>query len=593
MISTRIKSKLPHPRAAHAVPNASRAVGAALLLTIGSLSAAAQTNFALVTNAIPVLDVFDGAGAAFVDYDNDGYEDLFVANLSGPSRLYHNEGNGEFRAMLASPIATDFTLDAYGAAWGDYDNDGLVDLFLAAGGTSGGTNVLYHNKGGGSFERISVSPLTTVRRYSVGAAWTDFNRDGLLDLFVANDGRSHAESLLFQNHGDGTFITNATLNFKSDALTGAWADYNNDGWPDLAVSNGFFNDLQTNFLFLNSGAGQLVRLNPTTFPSARYGSYGMAWGDYDNDGYPDLFIANDGNNFDDANDAPEPNELYHNNRDGTFTRITIGAIATDSSFSTAAAWADYDNDGFLDLFVANRTYNEADPQRSFLYHNNGDGTFSRITDGPIARWVSSAGGCAWGDYDNDGFLDLFVSSPSLRHLGQNALFHNTRNSNQWLTIKCIGTVSNRSAIGAKVRVKAIIGGKTVWQLREITSGDGIGSAGLSAHYGLGDATRVESVRVEWPSGAIQELASVAPQQILTLHEPPGLLAQIVGDTLRLTLKGAAGLEYEIKDSADLTTWSTVAKATITNADGTIVLDPQPATFAARFYKATVSGGRAL
>src|SRR5439155_20474239 len=190
--------------------------------------------------------------------------------------------------------------------------------------------------------------------------------------------------------------------------------------------------------------------------------------------------------------------------------------ATLKSLSITAAWGDYDNDGWLDLFVGNRDGTPG--QHSLLYHNNGDGTFTRITAGPIAELINTAGGCAWGDYDNDGFLDLFVSTLGNFPGESNALFHNHGNSNHWLKVKCEGTTSNRSGIGAKVRVKATLNGKPVLQLREITSGDGIGSSALIAHFGLGDAMNVEMLRIEWPSGTVQVMTNVPTQQFLTVTE---------------------------------------------------------------------------
>src|SRR5206468_516040 len=229
----------------------------------------------------------------------------------------------------------------------------------------------------------------------------------------------------------------------------AWGDYDNDGFLDLFVSN---EQGQNNFLFHNNGDGTFGKIVSGSIVNDGGASYGCAWGDYDNDGFLDLFVAN----------------LYHNDGNGAFTAITNGAIVNDVDYSWSPAWVDYDNDGFLDLFVANGPASGAG-QNDFLYRNNGDGTFTRITTGSIVNDNASGDGCAWGDYNNDGFVDLFVSNLN----GQNnLLYRNDGNSNNWLTVRCIGQRSNRSGIGTKVRLKTEVNGQSRWQLREISGGSG-------------------------------------------------------------------------------------------------------------------------
>ena len=552
---------------------ANQKILSALFLLTTTILALGQTNFTRILDVAPVTDAFDGTGCAFVDYDNDGYIDLFVANFTGNNHLYHNEHGGTFKAITTGDIVSEGAQASYGVAWGDFNNDGFPDLFVGNGYYTATNNFLYRNNGDGTFTKITNGPIVTIRGGFTGCAWADYDRDGFIDLFVAND--PSGPSLLLHNEGGTTFTRiNSAPSVISDAVGVAWADFNNDGWPDLFVANGFSSDTDVNSLYMNQGGATFKRVLPPGFVSASLHSVGVAWGDYDNDGFPDVFVSN-------TAAAPETNELYHNNGNATFTRITAGSIVNDQSYSIAAAWGDYDNDGWLDLFVGNRTVNAAVPQKNFLYHNNGDGTFTRIASGPIVEYASNTGGCAWGDYDNDGFLDLFVSAP-------NALFHNTGNSNHWLKVKCEGTASNRSGIGVKVRLKATIAGKSFWQMREITSGDGIGSSALIAHFGLGDATNIDTVRIEWPSGRTQEIQALKPNQSLVVTEPPSIRA--IGaqtDGFHLQVQTATvGTNHRVERSSNLLDWSEVTTLTSQGVGQktTVVDSTSPSGEQARFYR---------
>jgi hypothetical protein len=226
--------------------------------------------------------------------------------------------------------------------------------------------------------------------------------------------------------------------------------------------------------------------------------------------------------------------------------------------SNAAIWGDYDNDGFLDVFVAT-----GGGTPHLLFHNNGDGSFRKITSSIVAKDNRTSAGCSWLDYDNDGHLDLFVTGLFSQTC---LLYHNNGNTNGWLKVRCVGGASNRSGIGAKVRVRATIGGVSRWQMREISGGGGFGSQGqLVAHFGLGDATSVETVRVEWPSGIVQEVhrSMQNPQiwfipvnQLLTVIEPPQLAAAGTqpGGSFRFSITAAPGC-YALLTSSDLTTWT--------------------------------------
>lgn len=480
-----------------------------LTLTHGAL--VAPPTFTKITSG-PVVSTGSGTSLAWGDYNNDGYVDLYVNVFnSGPSLLFSNNANGTFSRITTGNIATD-QANVFGAAWADYDNDGALDLFVAV--NNSGSDWLYHNNGNGTFTKITAGAIVSSGGNGNNCSWGDYDNDGFVDLFVAN---SDQRDFLYHNNGDGTFtrITTGAIAEKNGNSQGAsWGDYDNDGRLDLFVSR----VNEPNLLYHNEGNGVFRPITNGIIVGEVAVSQGTSWGDYDNDGYLDMFVANPG--------IGSKNFLYRNNGDGTFARITSGPA--NDPLGACGVWADYDNDGFLDLFVANRP-----GIRNSLFHNNGDGTFTKITDVAPATDPNNSFSAAWADYDNDGFPDLFVSNPSTYN---NFLYHNDGNANNWLTIKCEGRMSNRAAIGAKVRLRATIGGSVRWQLREISGGGGLGSQNdLRAQFGLGDATIAERVRIEWPSGIVQELSDVPAKQFLTIIEPelsisPKELAASPGDT---------------------------------------------------------------
>ena len=253
--------------------------------------------------------------------------------------------------------------------------------------------------------------------------------------------------------------------------------------------------------------------------------------------------------------------LYHNNGDGTFTKITNSPVVLDGESGGCVA-VDFDNDGWIDLVVPAAT--------NHLYHNNGDGTFTKVTTGALVtdafpNWGEN-NSFASADVNRDGFPDLLL----VDYGGNSQLYMNNGNSNNWLTIQCEGRVSNRAAIGAKVRIKATISGKSIWQLRQISGGGLVfAQSEMTASFGLGDATNVDIVRVEWPSGIVQELTNVAAKQFLTIKEPSRLTADISpdGSEFYLTVTSWKGLLYSLESSTDLVNWNYVT--TLTNQTGTV------------------------
>jgi hypothetical protein len=449
-------------------------------------------------------------GVSWVDYDADEYPDIFVTNLFWPDGqnnwLYRNAGDGTFVRITDGAIVNDGGLSRT-STWGDFDNDGDPDAFVA--NWPDQVNFLYENNGDGTFSKVVTGEIVTEVRGSPAAGWADYNNDGLLDLFVANYGVNS----LFRNDGDGfTKIVEgdiATDEFESYGV--AWADYDSDGDQDLFVANpGEGNPDHNNYLYENMGDGTFSRVTEGAVVTDGGESFGGSWGDCDNDGDLDLFVTNisyetSGNNF-----------LYRNNGDGTFQSEVEGPVVSDGGYSFGSAWGDYDNDGYLDLFVANCPSSQGD--RDFLYHNNGDGSFTKITDGVVVTDAGASYGVAWGDYDRDGDLDLFVARMG-NDDEDNALFHNNGTLNSWITITCRGTLSNASAVGTVVSVKAAVTDVPIWQMREISAQTGYcGQNSLSAHFGLGSAALVDSVTVDWPSGLVDIMTDVAVDQFLTIRE---------------------------------------------------------------------------
>ena len=457
--------------------------------------------FTKITVGDIVNDGANSRGCAWGDYDNDNDLDLFVANDYDQNNfLYTNNGDGTF-LKITSGIIVDEGAYSSSVSWGDYDNNSDLDIFVA--NYENHKNYLYQNNGSGLFNKISNGDIVNTIGYSMGSSWIDYDNDGYLDLFVSNGGSSVLHNnFLFHNNGDGSFTKITTGMIVNDASFSegcCWGDYDNDGDLDLFVAN---NNDQNNLLYSNNGDGTFTKLNSGIVVNDNGKSMGGSWGDFDNDGDIDLFVTNwfEQNNF-----------LYTNNGDGTFTKVLSGPVVNDEGHSWGSAWGDFDNDGDLDLYVAN-----AGILKNFLYSNKGDGTFEKISTGIVVEELTISTSVCWGDYNNDGFLDLFVSNGQNQN---NCLYVNNGNNNNWINIKCVGTISNYSAIGAKVKVKAIINGKFRWQMREISTQTGKESHNsLNVEFGLGDATIIDSLKVEWPSGIVQILTGLPVNQFLVITE---------------------------------------------------------------------------
>jgi len=452
----------------------------------------------------------DSRSVNWIDYDNDGDLDLFITN--GPRNgqnnfLYDNQGDGTFIKIDSLAITRD-KAPSDGSTWGDFNNDGYADLFVA--NWYNKNNLLYLNMGNNAFE-LQQDTVTNHRGYSETGALIDINNDGFLDLIVANSFGTR-RNFVYLNSTKESFSNWSLSPITSDIGSSRhldWCDYDSDGFVDLFIPN---ENNEKNFLYHNNGDNTFSRETTGLVANEIASSFGSSWGDYDNDGDLDLFVTNWSN---------LQNYLYKNNGEGNFVRVLPTAITSDFGYSIGSAWGDVDNDGDLDLFATNGF--SPNKTTNFLYINNGNGSFTKGVE-IITTEKGWSYGASFGDYNRDGYLDLAVAK-CFSAKENNSLFVNTGGSNNWITLKLEGTVSNRSAIMAVVRAKAIIGGKSVLQTRQVSGQDGYCGQNLEIHFGLGNATIIDSLTIFWPSGQSQTQTDVQVNQHLSITEttPAGFL----------------------------------------------------------------------
>ena len=497
-----------------------------------------------------------GSGAAFLDYDNDGWQDILLVNgMDWPGHyrgrstvaMYHNNQDGTFTDVTAR---AGLAIEMYGmgVAVGDYDNDGYDDIFI----TTYGQNHLFRNNGNGTFTDVTKKAgLWGPQEFSTSAAWVDYDRDGYLDLVVANyvqwspekdlyctlDGRTKsyctpesykgASLRLWHNRGDGTFedVTRRAGLYDptSKSLGVAILDANGDGWPDIFVSN----DTQPNKLYLNNRDGTFIEkgipagIGYSEDGVARAGM-GVDAADYDRSGHPSVVITNFSNQM---------LGLYHNEGNGLFVdeapRSEVGR-ASMLTLGFGCFFFDYDLDGWLDLYVANGHIDSAiervQPQvryaeRPLVFRNLANGRFENVTDslGKAFSVPRVARGAAYGDFDNDGALDLLVST----NAGPAVLFRNTGATGHSLRIQLVGAKSNRDGLGSVVRVSA---GRDA-QSQMLRSGSSyLSSSEHVLTFGLGAHLIADTVEIAWPSGHTDHLENVHADQVITVREGVGIMA---------------------------------------------------------------------
>jgi len=438
------------------------------------------------------------SGAAWIDIDGDGDDDLY----STKNFLFRNLGNGnferinDFQSLSAAQLGN-------GTSWADYDNDGDIDLFL-----SGNPSLVYLNDSMGNFETMDETPLGSGddNRGWTGA-WADFNNDSFVDLIITHPSGflgQNIPSRFFQNNGDGRFTKIESFEFTTllkPYTVATWSDYDLDGDADLFIGSGPVSFAAKDFLykntFMQTGTADFERINTSPFATDLQDGQVWNWIDYDNDGDLDAFLTNY---------SSAVNRFYKNNN-GTYESLTNALTIGGPYLSNS--WGDIDNDGDLDVILTNESTTR-------VFFNDSIDTF---TAGSV--FSGAARGNSLGDYDDDGDLDMFVTGSG------KALYENvSANGNNWIMFSLEGTVSNKSAIGAKVKIKATINGTTVWQMREVSAQNNFnGHNSLRVHFGLGNAAAIDSFLIEWPSGQSKVLTNVAINTVHNIEEeiPAGYL----------------------------------------------------------------------
>ncbi len=492
------------------------------------------------------LNVYGTAGGVIVDdFDNDGLLDVVTSQVDdcAPLHYFHNNGNGTFSDRAKEAGLSDQT-GGLNIIQADYNNDGCVDILVLRGGWEfARRRSLLRNNCDGTFTDVTAQSglLTGPVGSSQSAVWTDIDNDGNLDLFIANE---NSPSQLFRNQGDGTFVDiSSAAGVDRSALSKAVVsvDYDNDGYPDLYVSN--FNG--ADFLYHNNGDLTFTEVSQKAgVDTAPWMSFAAWFFDYDNDGWPDLFVTSYYFSVEEVAHSymklPRKGEtlkLYKNMKDGTFRDVTVETGLDRVFMPMGSNFGDVDNDGFLDIYLGmgNPSYTTLLP--NVLLHNKEGKRFVDITTSSGTGALAKGHGVAFADLNNDGDEDLFIvmGGPEPGDRSTSRLFENPGgHGNDWITLNLVGVKSNRSAIGARITVTVESGGHRRTICRTVGSGGSFGASPLQQHIGLGKSARIENIEVWWPvSKTKQNFANIKPNQFLEVKEFEKTPTKLIRHSFRL------------------------------------------------------------
>ncbi len=429
-------------------------------------------------------------GVAAVDINNDGFPEIYATNSwTNQNNLFYWNQKGIFQKDT-SLLFTKSELNSNGCSWGDLTNDGKYDLLIA--NVNNAPNQLFLYKDKGSFNKLELLQNDSSSSWTYGASWVDANNSGFLDLYLVNY-KEQANVFYVNNNGKLVEQKNNVLSCENHSSFNAiWTDLNNDGLQDVVICG-----VGQNHIFKNLGNYKFEELVNESITDSKVLSYGCSPADFNNDGMMDLFFTN----------WKKENHLYQNLGNWKFKRIKSINFENDCLLSEGSCWGDYDNDSWIDLVVSNDGNNE-------LYRNINGIEFKKIEVDSFTNAKRNSNGIVWFDADSDGFLDLYIASGGNQN---NQFFRNIGNNNNWIKIKLFGTVSNKLAIGSKVKVYSNDG----FQLQEVSSqsGGGCGSQKpLSLHFGLGKSDKVDSIQIIWNTGFIKTIKDVSINKLLKIIE---------------------------------------------------------------------------
>jgi hypothetical protein len=474
------------------------------------------------------IDPVGGAGGAIMDdFDNDGLLDIVISTVSACDslRYFHNDG-GSFSDWTDRAKLSD-QLGGINCVQTDYNNDGRLDIFVMRGGWEFPIrNSLLRNNGDGTFTDVTqASGLASGEHRSHSAAWADYDNDGWLDVFV---GHEETPSQLFRNRGDGTFedvTRKAGVGRVAFTKGAAWGDYDNDGYPDIYVSN----YAEENFLYHNRGDGTFEDVSKRLGVEKPIMSFTTWFFDYDNDGWLDLFVASFvpsvtevARGFLRLAPHAETMRLYHNDSKGGFQDVTNEVGLNRVAPTMGANFGDLDNDGFLDIYLGTGAPSYAALTPNFAFRNQAGKRFADVTAATGAGHLQKGHGVAFGDIDNDGDEDIYVNVGGFvpGDYYNKVLFANPGGLNNWISINLTGAKSNPAAIGAKIRLTLTdANGRKSLRYREVTSGGSFGASSLRQEIGLGRARRIDAMEIWWPaSGSRQIFRNVKVNQFIEIEE---------------------------------------------------------------------------